>query len=631
MAQLQTSNDGSKTWTIFSKVVALVIALQLILIPQSAYAHWIEIFRDGFLVAAACAAWCYFIWKGRRPVMWHWLDYIFLAFVGWNILSIGWSTNISLAIAKATSWSFVFVIYKLAGVLSQAPKAVSFYKKAFFGVLTLNILVLASALLGMAFTGDEIGVTYRQVARINEYISTNANEAASVLVLTFTVFLAVKNYAKHTSWFTWIVVGFTAFAVVLLNARAAIFALYTAVALYLLYVGDGKKKRLIFIASMALGAAALTAVADKALFVQHLNPLKGMLASHDERFILWQSAIDVWQTAPILGVGAGNWVIEYPRFAQSILYGFDDIRQYSHAHQMFLQMLSELGLIGLGLYVAFFVGIAYQLNKNKLLKNHVGKLFLILVLSYHILASFYGIIYAQHEELKTCQILFFVVIGYVVSTIKTNRKSNRTANSFAATIAAIMLALYAFIIYNNMQLSRAKKYHVTNDYELALKYLASVQSPLYSMDKSPNRKVALKTTEAKIHLELGHIDLALASMHEAIAVQPYYHYNYFMLGNFFMHNQSYGDAIAAYDQAIELNGNYFSSQLALVDALIADGQEERAVALHNSVDQRVSHHLKKYSASFPDPALRAQQKFYKNLLRYNGKLRQQDVKIDHMK
>lgn len=72
-----------------------------------------------------------------------------------------------------------------------------------------------------------------------------------------------------------------------------------------------------------------------------------------ERLAHWQAAIRMAEASPLLGVGFGNYEAAYPRY-RLINWEFP----LGHAHNYYLNVLAETGVIGLSAYLVLWIGVA---------------------------------------------------------------------------------------------------------------------------------------------------------------------------------------------------------------------------------------------------------------------------------
>jgi O-antigen ligase len=96
------------------------------------------------------------------------------------------------------------------------------------------------------------------------------------------------------------------------------------------------------------------------LLKSELSKLQQVKTADTYRLIIWQDALRVWSKQPLLGVGPGNFWAYDQRFTQLPFY----LRDFNKtglgvAHNGFLQILGELGPLGLSFYLAFVAVIIF--------------------------------------------------------------------------------------------------------------------------------------------------------------------------------------------------------------------------------------------------------------------------------
>ncbi len=146
------------------------------------------------------------------------------------------------------------------------------------------------------------------------------------------------------------------------------------------------------------------------------------------REILWRQAIYMFKDHPVSGVGQGAYFIEISDYHHRYHRGFHIL---DFAGNYYLQILSELGLVGiiLILFIFFLIikkssGYFLDKNKNNLLKNEDWFLLGLLVSFISMLALFF---LGPHTNFIEIQFLFSLIIGLIMAYIRINYKddSNR--------------------------------------------------------------------------------------------------------------------------------------------------------------------------------------------------------------
>jgi O-antigen ligase len=132
--------------------------------------------------------------------------------------------------------------------------------------------------------------------------------------------------------------------VALLGRRAIIGSMLAAIALS-------------FVLIVGLPGESIDVVGDRfsqlAQQVQ-IGDIRGVPVTDDnfaavERMAHWQTALAMWEQHPVVGIGAGNFDDRFTEFAVHPQF----IQSQGHAHNFYLHMLAESGIIGLTAYLLF--------------------------------------------------------------------------------------------------------------------------------------------------------------------------------------------------------------------------------------------------------------------------------------
>jgi O-antigen ligase len=140
------------------------------------------------------------------------------------------------------------------------------------------------------------------------------------------------------------------------------------------------------------------------------------------RALLWENTTSMIKDHFFTGVGAGNWMIKFPKYG---LGNFSEIIKngrmiYTRPHNDFLWYFSELGIIGFISFVALFILSLSYLNKlNKQEKERNGKLFYLILFLSLIGFMFIAAVDFPMERIEH-QILLFLIFSIIVSKYWTN-------------------------------------------------------------------------------------------------------------------------------------------------------------------------------------------------------------------
>lgn len=192
------------------------------------------------------------------------------------------------------------------------------------------------------------------------------NPYAAYINMPLSIAIALALLGR--GWLTRILAGSTAvmllYAEILSQSRGGELALIAAIS-FMLFFGFSAVRvimRLGIFAILGVIAATLTghlpsSLTDKLFAFLGLNNISLSTPSPQdystaERLAHWIAGINMFITHPILGVGIGNYPDAYPPFHVTIF-----VDPLGHAHNYYINVAAEMGLIGLVVYLFFILAI----------------------------------------------------------------------------------------------------------------------------------------------------------------------------------------------------------------------------------------------------------------------------------
>ncbi|GEM_PF-4923091 len=374
-------------------------------------------------------------------------------------------------------------------LISGAPPTALQFNRNFFGSSQVLVLPFAStACIYLNGRNKYISITCLAIVLTSIAVSETRSAVLSLLIFGFVVILAVVTHLRRS-------------ATIKINKKLV----WSAIALAI-------------IAGLVLGHNYFNSVSNGLnAYLKSDNPFRRQ-SSIEERLTIWEGSIDILKSSSVYGVGFGNWKIHYannPYQPNRVKSGRVVL---SKAHNVYLEILCETGIIGFLAY-AGFVLIIFKILISSSIGNSYVFLFGAGFLAY---LSDYFFSFGNYQP--THMVYSGLMIGFIMSLSGAN---NNTKSSIRIPKLAIYLGLcvtviavywtYSFMIFEQhiekSQDSSANKEFAQAHYQLN-NAIKSVH-PLNRHGDSPHLQQALVYNQEK------KFDEALESLNKAWADHPY--------------------------------------------------------------------------------------------------------------
>jgi putative inorganic carbon (HCO3(-)) transporter len=275
-----------------------------------------------------------------------------IAFLAWSSLSAIW------AVSSGTAFSYVFVDVLDLLLIPVVYGAVRSRRDAYLiigGFITGGIVTAGYGLLHPA-SAPTAGTVY-QPGRLAS-AAGDANQTAADLAATLMMAVGLGVVARRSvrvRALAAVAVGLSLIGIIQTLSRSGLVALAAALVGGVIFGGPWRRQAVRLVA-----IATVMVVGYFALFASSSSVSRVTSSNSDGRNTIWTVAWRMFEANPVLGVGTGNFqtashlYLVRPGLTES---GYLIIKTPVATHNVYLQMLAELGVPGLLLLLAALVGV----------------------------------------------------------------------------------------------------------------------------------------------------------------------------------------------------------------------------------------------------------------------------------
>ena len=503
-------------------------------------------------------------------------ELLLLALVGWAAASLAWATNPALGMPRVLS--LVGVLGLARGVRAEVHDAGA-ARRWLTALLLCGLLAMAlDAVLAVRARGALTDTEAKHASQLFVHNNMAASFAMTLAPLLLACALGASRGALRIAWLV-ALAGLLAY-VQRLDSRAGLLGVVVALVVTgglvllrgrLAHAGAPGRRALLVAGALVLvgGLLPLSESARglaKDLYYQSVKVTGIDITDVSFRQILWRKTIAMIHDQPLIGVGAGNFPVVFPRY--------EHLREAKpHAHNDALQVLAELGLPGLLLFLALLAALALRLWRSLCGDTERGR-FAVLAGLAGLLAVFVvgGLVEVPFALAATAAGLAWTM---GLSAALQPRPAPTAPGRPAATLVLLLLALLSlggafWRLPASWLLWRAGHAAAEGRLDDALALYADVAA-------LPTGAYHPERMQGVIERQRGHLDAALAHMQRARALDPWSSERMADEGDVLYDLQRYGEAADAYEQATRAAPASDEPFLKLQLALSKSGQRLRAI------------------------------------------------------
>jgi len=517
-------------------------------------------------------------------------EMVLIFFIGFIFLSHFWAENPALIWNRGFHWIFLLCLFKVFYTIDLTAYNLKFWSYAMIIIVLCNLVFIASTYIEASQNYDHLSIIKFYDSSVNQIkYSIKGNYVTSILLLQLLLLMMIDKLYPINKILKMIIMLCVTIIILLFRARGSsiAFMILCFMLIYIKFYQHRKKLNVILVLLPLIYLGFFRLFGKSNLLISSFNPLRSMENNgNDERLNLWVGTLRLIKEEWLHGVGAGNWISSHGRYGFHEYFGYKSVKaSHNHAHNLFLEYFSELGIIGIATLIFIFAYPIFLKPKSK--SNapvfHLAKAFILL---YIVLSLFYGIVYDIRFEFRPQLIFLILIISYLV-------KFSDAKVFSVPSIANKYILLYLFIMFSVWLNYRNDIHKKEILYEKLTRKNARTQKRIKVLNQIYDPKHNTNYKGHSIQYLIGSIrakkietnQFAIEGIKQAIREFPYQFHYWYKLGELYKKINNYEEALNSYTKALEINKYHIKSILAFI---------ELSMKMPNSNDERIKEYLSNY-------------------------------------
>jgi O-antigen ligase len=504
---------------------------------------------------------------------------------------------------------FSFLIVTIHALYNQLI-TVDLLIKACIGIGIIAIIGAYYHLVEKTIDGEKI---VRRVGLIKSFFA-NKNLLSSVFFLCFPFFFMGLMLSKKVKIIALIGILSALPMLLLLGTRTVFLALMVFVLVIISYYLKnrfGIRKRIIGLGSVLLlmlivfiyqnsKVSKVREIKDKNSIEQYISRISNE-KTWVSRTQFWDNSIAMWKENPILGVGLGNWQVEFPKYGLnqfsefSIVNGTETLQR---PHNDFLNILCENGILGLLVYSFLFGLMYYQLFfliKISVDTTRWNYIYILAGLSGYIVISFFDFPMERIEH-QIILMLFFAIITsgyYSQKNIQFESKIGKNVLKYLViTISIYSIIVTSFRFKGEMETVKMYVAKANEQWDETLHHANKAENYFYKVDLT---SIPIAWYQGLASFNLNETAESVTHFEKAYQIAPY---QIQVLNNLASSYNFQGDrqkAIKYYQKALEISTSFEEARLNLASVYYNEKQYDKAFDVIDKIN--INHKNMRYYKS----------------------------------